>query len=392
MKRLDDIRPVWAEINLDNIRHNFEEVKRVTKDDTLLCAVIKADGYGHGAVEIAQTLIDAGANWLAVATTSEALQLRRNYKDIPILVLGYTNDEAMEVSIKNDITITIYSIEQGQYLSRLCNQLGIKANVHIKIDSGMSRLGLQCDEQGKEEIKQICSLSDINIQGIFTHFARADETSKAMTEDQVEKYKSVLEYLEENSINIPIKHVSNSAAIIDMPELNYNMVRAGIMLYGLYPSKEVSHKNVILKEAMSLKAKISHVKKLEAGRGISYGHKFTTEKETNIATIPLGYADGFTRMLSMKTECLVNGHRVPLIGRICMDQSMIDVTGFETKRGDVVTLFGTDMHGNSISIDEIADSIDTINYEIVCMISKRVPRAYIKNGSIVAIKDIIDLI
>ncbi len=387
MLTLDKTRPVWVEINLDNLAHNIREVRRSVKKDTLVTAVIKADGYGHGAVEIANTLLQNGADRLAVATLSEALELRRVYKDESILVLGYTPETSAEDVILHDIIQTIYSLEQAEAFSKIADELNRELKIHIKIDTGMSRLGLQPDIATVEIIKKIVQMPKIILEGLFTHFAVADELDKTFTYEQYEKFMDLCRILESQGVSIPIKHVSNSAAIIDLPDMNLDMVRAGIMLYGLYPSDEVNKEEIKLKQVMSLKVKISHLKELEAGRGISYGLKYVTSKNQKIATLPIGYADGFTRMLTGKAEVVVKGHRVPVVGRICMDQCMIDVSDIkDIKRGDEVILFGGQGE-DFIAIDEVASKLGTINYEIVCMMGKRIPRVYVKNSEIIKIRD-----
>jgi len=379
-------RPVWAEVNLDNLAHNIKEVRRVTKPEAMVTAVIKADGYGHGSVEIGQTLLDNGADRFAVATLTEAIQLRKYYKEVPILVLGYTPEEDSDEVIRHNLIQTVYAFEQAQALDRVAKENRVKAKVHIKLDTGMGRLGLRAEKDAVIVTEYISKLGNIEIEGIYTHFAVADEVNKDYTLSQVKKYNMVIEELEALGIQIPIKHVSNSAAIIDLPELNYNMVRAGIMLYGLYPSHDVSHENVKLKEVMSLKARISHVKQVGPGVGVSYGLLYTTEQDTTIGTIPLGYADGYTRLYTGNAKAIVEGEVRPIIGRICMDQCMVDLTGLDVQRGDEITLFGP-AGGHHITIDEVASWIDTINYEVVCMISKRVPRVYKSQGEIIQIKD-----
>jgi len=388
MQRIKELRPVWAEINLDNLAHNMREVKRIVKPGTILTAVVKADGYGHGAVHIGETLIENGADRFAVATLSEAIQLRRKYPEIPILVLGYTPVYSGEEVIKHDILQTVYTFDQAYGLSKIAQEMEKEVKLHIKVDTGMRRLGFEADEATVETIERICSLPNVVVEGIYTHFAVADELDKTFTQEQVRKFKYICDNLDKRGINIPIKHVSNSAGIIDMPDYNFNMVRAGIMLYGLYPSKDVKRDNVELKEVMSLKARVSHVKELDEGVGVSYGLIYRTPKKSKIATLPLGYADGFTRMLTGKAQAIADGNIVPIVGRICMDQCMLDVTNLDINRGDEVILFGSD--GNiRISIDDVAAKLGTINYEIVCMIGKRVPRVYIKNGEIVNIHDYI---
>lgn len=386
MLNLDRSRPVWAEINLDHLIHNIKEVRRVVRHDTKICAVIKADGYGHGAVEIAEVLLEHGADRLAVATLSEAIQLRKSYGNVPIMILGYTPESCAEDVITHNIIQTIYSFKQAKQFSKIAQELNKNVVFHIKIDTGMNRLGFQPTDETAAEIKEISKLSNIIIEGIFTHFAVADELDKSFTQKQYEKFVNLCNKLEEKNVVIPIKHVSNSAAIIDLSEMNLDMVRAGIMMYGLYPSDEVQKSRVNLKQVLSLKAKISHVKDVSEKVGVSYGLKFVTQKASQIATLPLGYADGFTRMLSGKAEVLVKGAKVPVVGRICMDQCMIDTSGLNASMGDEVILMGAD-GCNSISIDDVAQKLETINYEIVCMIGKRVPRVYIKNNEIVRIKD-----
>ncbi|BEP28258.1 alanine racemase [Helicovermis profundi] len=385
-------RPVWAEINLDNLANNIREVKRSVKEGTIVTAVIKADGYGHGAIEIADTLLENGADRFAVATLSEAIQLRSKFKDIEILLLGYTPTYSAKDVIINNITQTVYSLSQAIDFSVSAKELNKKVKLHIKLDTGMNRLGMEISEKTVEEIEKISKLTNVEIEGIFTHFAVADEENKEYTYRQVEKYNFIIEELEKREIFIPIKHVSNSAAIIDMKDLNFNMVRAGIMLYGLYPSNDVIKKNVNLKEVMSLKAQLSHVKEVEENTGISYGLIYKTDSKKKIGTLPLGYADGFTRMYTGKAKGIVDGKIMPIVGRICMDQCMIDLTGTSAKVGDEVILFGK-KEGNEVTIDEVSKYIGTINYEVVCMINKRVPRVYIEHGKVKKIRDyILDLI
>lgn len=379
-------RPVWAEINLDNLAHNMREVRRITNNDSKVTAVIKADGYGHGAVVIGKVLKENGADRFAVATLSEAIQLRAAFSDIEIMVLGYTPNELASNIIKNNIIQTIYKTEQAEEYSKIALSLKKQAKVHIKLDTGMSRLGMVFSDETIESIIQMSKLEGLFIEGIFTHFAVADEIDKTFTFKQVEKFNYIVSKLENRGLNIPIKHVSNSAAIIDLPEFNFDMVRAGIMLYGLYPSQNVNKNVVDLKEVMCLKAKVSQVKELEANCGVSYGLKYKSDKKSQIATLPIGYADGYTRMLSGKAKVMINGIKTAVIGNICMDQCIIDVTNMNVKVGAEVVLFGgNDSRG--ISIDSIAKSLNTINYEIVCMVDKRVPRVYIQNEEIIDLKD-----
>lgn len=384
-------RPVWAEVNLDYLAHNMREVRRLTKAEALVTAVIKADGYGHGALEIGQILLDNGADRFAVATLGEAIQLRKRFPETVILVLGYTPDHLLKDVLDHNLIQTFYTFKQAEVYSKICAEKKCIGKIHIKLDTGMHRIGMNATEDTVMEILEMSKMPYLEIEGIFTHFAVADEEDKTYTMKQVEKYHFVIDRLESLGVHIPIKHVSNSAAIIDLPELNYNMVRAGIMLYGLYPSNDVIKANVELKQVMSLRAMISQVKELDENQGVSYGLKYVTKSKERIATLPIGYADGFTRMLSGKAKAIVGGKIVDVVGRICMDQCMLNVTGIECQQGDVVTLFG-EVDDTQITIDEVAKSIDTINYEIVCMIDKRVPRVYTSHGEIVRVKDYLSYI
>lgn len=385
MYNIDLIRPAWAEIDLDNLADNMREIRRLAKDSAQVAAVIKADGYGHGAKYIAQTLLENGADRFAVAVLDEALELRRSGITVPVLVLGYTQPERAKAIVDNDIEQAIYSYELASSLSMEAQRQNKTVKVHIKLDTGMGRIGLRADETAVVQIKEIYNLPNLIIEGIFTHFAIADEKDKSYTQEQFDKFIWVVDKLEREGITIKLKHCGNSATIIDLPQMHLDMVRAGIILYGLAPSKDVELGRINLKQVMSLKARISHVKEINAGESVSYGRKFIASKKTKIASLPLGYADGYTRMLTGKAQALVNGIRVPVVGRICMDQCMIDVTGIEdVKVGDEAVLFGKQKN-SFISIDEIAEKLGTINYEVVCMIGKRIPRVYVKDGKIVSI-------
>ena len=371
-------RPVWVEINLDYLAHNMQEVKKLVKDEALITAVIKADGYGHGAGIIGKILLENGADRFAVATFNEALELRAIYPDIPILVLGYTLEEDFIKAEEKHIILTVYTFEQAEYIVK--NQLDIK--IHLKIDTGMGRLGFRFED---ENIEKTVVLKGLDIEGIYTHFAKADELDKTFTHMQVERFEAVLKRIRDLGVDIPIEHVSNSAGIIDFPEYRYDMVRAGIMLYGLYPSDDVDHKNVELKQVMSLKARAALVKEIKIGEGISYGLIYKADKKKKVVTLPLGYADGWTRLLSGKAMVFYNGVRKPILGRICMYQCVMDGDGIDIKKGDIVELFG-----ENISIDEVANNIGTINYEITCMMGKRIPRVYTKNGKKIEYIDYIE--
>lgn len=371
------------EVDLDALAHNMREIRRLAKKDALVTAVIKADGYGHGATKIAQTLLENGADRFAVAVLDEGIELREAGFEVPILILGFTDKERAEEIVSYDLEQAVYSWELAEAISKEAVKQNKTAKIHIKVDTGMGRIGLRPDKDSVQLIKKISKLPNIAIEGIFTHFAVADTLDKTYTEGQYERFTWICGELERENVKINVKHCGNSAAIIDLPNMHLNMVRAGIILYGLKPSDEVMRDKIELKQVMSLKVRITHVKEIEAGQSVSYGRRFIAEKKSKIASLPVGYADGYTRMLSGKAEALVKGRRVPVVGRICMDQCMIDVTGIEdVKVGDEVVLFGKQGEG-FIHIDELAEKLDTINYEIVCMISRRVPRVYVRNGKIV---------
>lgn len=380
------IRPVWAEIDLDKIAFNMRNIKKLAKDKEVI-AVIKADAYGHGAVEIAEVLLENGASRFAVAIITEAIELRESGIKAPIMILGYTPIEFGEDLIKYDIEQTVYDLEYVKQLSEISLKMGKKAKVHIALDTGMGRIGFMPDDNSLNEVLEIASLDGIEIVGIFTHFSTADEEDKEYTNYQFSKIQNFMKMLSNNGVNIPIKHVSNSGAIIDLPETYLDAVRAGIILYGYYPSDEVNKERLAIKPALTLKAKIGHVKKLEKDMYISYGRTFKTERDSIIATLPIGYADGYSRLLSGKAKVIVNGKVANVVGRICMDQCMIDVTDVgEVKVGDEVIILGEDRE-LKFNADDMAELIGTINYDILCMIKHRVPRVYKKNNEIIKVKN-----
>lgn len=386
MGAIDSIRSTWAEIDLNCLAHNIREVKKNISKDTLIMAVVKANAYGHGAVDVSKTLLENGADKLAVAIVAEAVELRLAGIEAPILVLGTTDENQYSQLLKHNITSTIYNYNSAKALSDEAVESKTVAKIHIKIDTGMCRIGFFPNDKAVSEIIKISKLPNIEIEGIFTHFAKADEVDKNFTRLQYNRFIDLINKLEKSGVHIPLKHASNSAAIIDLPEYNLNMVRPGIMLYGLYPSEEVNKDKIKLQPAMTLKTKISNIKEVSKDTGISYGHIYHTEGKTKIATIPIGYADGFTRLLTSRGEAFINGKIVPVVGKICMDQCMLDVTeAGNVNIGDEVILFGNGELG--LHIDDIANKLNTINYEIVCMVGRRVPRVYIKDEEIISIKD-----
>ena len=387
MNKLDEIRQLWAEINLDNLAYNIHQVKKHIKKDTLIMAVMKANGYGHGSKEIAKVFLENGANRLGVAILDEAIKLRRANIQEPLMILGPTPRVQYEKIIENNLIQTIYSYDDAKVLSKIALELGKIATIHIKIDSGMGRIGFLPNEKSIEEIINILKLPNLYLEGIYTHFSNADERDKSNVRGQFKKYIELVNRLEEKGVNIKIKHVSNSASIIDLPEFNLDMVRPGIMLYGLYPSNEVNKETIKLKPVMTLKTKISNLKIVDKGVGISYGQIFKTEKPSKIATLPIGYADGYTRILTGKAEVFIDGQRAKVVGKICMDQCMIDVTHIENVNiGDEIVIFGYGKDGYP-SVDEIGEKIGIINYEVVSTLGRRVPRVYISNGEIISIEN-----
>lgn len=367
-------RPVWAEINLSAIAHNVQQIKSLLKPETRFCAVVKADAYGHGAIEVAKIALASGADRLAVAILNEALELRLAGISVPILVLGYTPPEQAQDAVANDIVLTVFSQEVAMVISHAAVSLGRMAKVHIKIDTGMSRIGIRPDCAG-EFAASVAAMPGIEVEGVFTHFAKADSGDKAYTYEQLSRFNKAVEGMRENGVQPLIHHVANSAATLDMPDLHLDMVRPGISLYGCWPSDEVV-RHIQLKPAMFLKAKVGYVKEVPPSTPISYGCTYLTRGNCRVATLPLGYADGWTRALSGRASVLVRGQRAPIVGRICMDQCMIDVTHIPgVVPGDEVLLFG----GNEIPVGEIANYLGTIDHEVLCGIGKRVPRSYINN-------------
>lgn len=364
-----------VEIDLNAIRHNiFEEKKRVGKDVKIM-AVIKADAYGHGDCQVAEVLRDL-VDAYGVAIPEEALRLREKGIQKMILILGYTGHDWFEDIVENDISQTVYNYEMAKKLSEAACRLNKKARIHIKIDTGMSRIGFMPVKDNIEVIRSISELPGIEIEGIFTHFARADEKTPDAAREPFEKYMIFVHELENRGVHIPVKHAANSAAILQFPDSCLDMVRSGISTYGLYPSEDVPKENVHLKPALQWKSVISFVKWIHPGMSVSYGGTFVAQRDTKVATIPVGYADGVRRELSGKGRVLIRGQYAPILGRICMDQFMVDVTHIDpVLEGDEVTLIGRDGE-NAISVEEVAELSHSFNYEYICGISKRVPRKY----------------
>ena len=379
---MTDEERVLALIDLDALEYNIKSIRKKTPEGTGIIGVIKADAYGHGSVEVAQVLLENGADWFAVAVVDEGLNLRKHGINAPILLLGYTPELRFEDVINNGFIQTMYSYEMAEKLSKTAVRLGKTAVVHIKIDTGMGRIGYRVNDEAADEIVRISKLPGIEVNGMFTHFAASDEADKAYTNMQFERFMKMDKMLKDRGLNIPVRHAANSAAIMDIDSMMLNMVRPGIILYGAYPSDEVVKENLDLRPVMSIKTHVSVVQEVEKGDCISYGRTYTAPDKRKIATIPVGYADGFIRAYAKEGKVLIKGKFAPIVGRICMDQFMVDVTDIDdVKINDEVVLMGTQGE-NSITADDIAKALNTINYEVFCTLSKRVPRQYIRNGKV----------
>ncbi|MBU4439580.1 MAG: alanine racemase [Acetobacterium sp.] len=380
------LRPTWVEIDLDALTSNYEEIRRIVGPDIKILGVVKADAYGHGSLECARTLCDAGADMLAVAFIDEAIALRQGGITEPILLLGFTAKEHIPDLVRWDVIPGVYQLDFAGELSDYCMEAGIRHPIHIKIDTGMGRIGIGWRDAAKE-IDVMSQFEGIEIQGLYSHFSMADATDKSYTNEQVQRYQQVAAELAEKNIHIPIKHMANSAGIFDVEGVHFDMVRPGIILYGLYPSTEVDRSKIDIKPVMTLKSTIVHLKTIQPGESVSYGNNFVATEDRLIGTLPIGYADGYTRMLNGIAKVWIAGQQVPVVGNICMDQCMIDLTDVdEVSLYDEVELFG-----NNISADILAAALGTINYEITCMVNKRVPRVYLKDGVAQTIRrDILD--
>lgn len=386
----------WAEVNIDNLEHNYNVIKQQVSNNSKICCVIKADGYGHGAAEIARLYENIGADFFAVSNLEEALELRYSGIDLPILILGYTPASYAGELAKNNVSQAVLSTDYAKELSSSAVSLGVEVKVHIKIDTGMSRIGIMCQntqrDNAPEQAFEIFKLDGLKVEGIFTHFAVSDEKEEGReyTEHQLNCFRYVIGSLHDRGVDTDslICHCSNSAAIMDYPNAHIDMVRAGIILYGLAPSGKLKWQ-LDLKPAMEIKTVVAHIKEIEPGTTVSYGRTFTAGRRLKIATVPIGYADGYIRNLAKNAYMIAGGRKVKVVGRICMDQCMIDVTGIDNiKVGDVVTVVGK-VGDTEISMDDVASWTGTINYEVACLVGKRVPRVYIKNNKVTTVKSLI---
>lgn len=375
---------VCARINLDAIAYNMDRMKENLADGVKMISVIKSDGYGHGALQIARFLEAKEYIWgYALAALDEAVVLRKGGISKPLLVLGCIFPEQLEAMIEYEIRMTVYTKEMALEVSKTAERMGKKAYIHIKLDTGMARLGFPVCENSADQIMTVSQMPNLVIEGMYTHFAKADETDKSFTRRQLEDYLWMKNRLLERGLRITHHHCSNSAGIIDVKEANMDLVRAGIATYGLYPSGEVCKENVPLKPAMELISHVTHVKWVEEGTPVSYGGTYTTGRRTKIATIPVGYGDGYPRSLSNQGYVLIHGKKAKILGRVCMDQFMVDVTGIDDVRfGDKVVLIGKDGEAE-ISVEELSALSDRFNYEFICSFGKRVPREYLRQGEVV---------
>ena len=381
---------VYATVNLDAVASNMRSMRDNLPASTLIMGSVKADGYGHRSVPVAKT-IEPYVFGYAVATIDEGIILRRHGINKTILILGVTHESRYEDLLRYDIRTAMFQYEKAKKLSDLALKQGKTAVVHLALDTGMSRIGMKADREHAKEAAAIAALEGIEVEGLFTHFARADETDKSAYEEQYRRYKEFLGYLKELGVKIPIRHCSNSAGIVESLESNHmDMVRAGIAIYGMYPSDEVDHNSVKLTPAMEIKSCITYIKEIEAGTAVSYGGTFVADHTMKVATIPVGYGDGYVRSLSGKGDVLIHGKRAAILGRICMDQFMVDVTDIpDVQEDDEVTLLGSD-GAECITMEELAEKSGGFHYEMICDIGKRIPRVYLKDGKVVGTKDYFD--
>ena len=380
------LKRVWADVSLDDIKHNYNVIRSLVSPKTKIMAIVKADGYGHGAVQTSRVLSQVGVDFFGVSNLDEARQLRHGGITAPILILGYTPYECAAELIEYDIMQTVYTYDTAKKFSDAAKWLGKMITVHLKIDTGMSRLGMmyqdkRLDDGAIDEAEKIYSLEGLKFGGIFTHFAAADDEKSSFTQHQFDLFMYFCSRLKDRGIDVGLRHCCNSAGLINYPNMHLDMVRPGIILYGLPPDNDPkSIEKYGLRPAMELKTAISYIKEIRENTSVSYGRIYTAPKPVRIATLPIGYADGFSRIFSNGADVLINGHRASVVGRVCMDQCMVDVTGIpDVNTSSTVTIFGRDGE-QFISACKIAEYLGTIGYEVICQIGKRVPRVYILNG------------
>jgi len=375
---MHSLRPTWAEIDLNAIAHNIKQIRSLTRASTKFMAILKANAYGHGILEVARVCVNQGVEFLGVALLDEALHLRESGITTPVLILGYTPPSALDAVVEYGFRQTIFDPVAAELLSERAIRKGRKAFVHIKVDTGMSRTGFFTDHEAVQTVARICNLPGLTVEGVFTHLATADSLDEEFTRVQLQRFSDFLQALKDTGVEIPIRHAANSAGIAFYPEAHYDLVRAGINIYGLRSSLE-RESGLDLIPAMRLKSRVVMVKEVPESTKVSYGCTYVTSNRTRIATVPIGYGDGYTRAYSNHAWAMVRGHRVPLIGRVCMDYCMFDATAVDDIQvGDEVILFGRPE--DLVTADELAGIIGTINYEVVCLLNSRVPRVYINDN------------
>lgn len=379
------LHPIWAEINLNNLINNIDEIKKKSNSSEII-GVVKANAYGHGAVEISKALLSCNIKKLAVANIVEAIELRENNITAPIMLLGISEDFAIDELINYDVEPTVSTLHFAKNLNKSAREKNKIIKIHIALDSGMGRIGFRNTSKDIDDIVSISNLSNLKIDSIFSHFSTADSIDKSYSNNQIYIYNSIINKLKEKGVNISKRNLSNSAAIIDIPESHYDYVRPGIIQYGYYPSDEVNKNDIHIKPVLTWKTRIVHIKEVDENEYIGYGKTYKTSKKTLIATLPVGYADGYSRNLSNKGSVIIKGKLAPIIGNVCMDQFMIDITDIEgVKSGDEVILLGSDGEVK-FDAEDMANILNTISYEVLCLIGRRAPRVYIKDNEVLGIK------
>lgn len=381
---MENVWRTWAEIDLDALRHNLEEIRKQIKSSTRILAVIKADAYGHGAVGIVKELALCGVEDFAVASINEAVQLRQAGINANLLILGYTPDENLDLVVETGVQQTVFSLGQAQLLQAIAEKQERVVEIHVKVDTGMHRLGFADEEQSIKEIAQIDDMPNLRIKGVFSHFAGADMADLTSARIQLDRFDRFLDKLAERGIEIPLRHMSNSGAIVNLKEAEFDMVRPGLLLFGHYPSPECQMTGMDLHPVMTVKSKVAHLHVVPTGEGVSYGHTFLAEEPVRLATIPIGYADGFSRILSNQPlGLMIHGQIAPLVGNVCMDYCMVNVSEIsDVAVGDEVIIYGKEH-----PVEQFAAAMGTINYEVLCLLHKRIPRVYKREGTTISIKD-----
>lgn len=374
----EKLRPAWVEVNRKKAVHNILEVRKAVGPDRKICAVVKADSYGMGSLELSKMYLENGVNMFAVAVIGEAFELREEIKDKDILVLGFTSEEFYDDALENNITLTIYNYDHAFKLNEAAKRLHKEAKIHIKVETGMNRLGFLPTEENADKVADIAKLENIKIEGAYSHHAKADEKDKTTAHMQAGRFIKFMEMLNERNVEIPTKHIANSATIIEMPEYYFDMVRPGIILSGFYPSDEVDTEKYKFEICVTLKARVANVKTIDAGEGVGYGHLYRADKPVVVGTIPLGYADGYSRLLSNKGYVVVKGVKCPILGKVCMDQFMVDLSNVENPQiGDVAIVYGDGTDG-AMTAEDVANMRGTISYEVLTNLAvRRLPKIYV---------------